>query len=234
MDKRLVDTNKPLYLQIKETILQQIESHELRAGDKLLSEAQFQKEFGVSRITVRKALDELVKEDYLTRLHGKGTFVKSNGHHQKTLSLTQLCSEQGKKLTSEVLSRSYSPVPERFAQYFSTNKLIRVERLRKIDGVAIMLEQTFFPEAFDFLLTSDLNDSLYQVLKKEGIHPEFKGRNQVAIHQLTHDQAKLFNVQSGNSVIHHIGTVYDSENTLVLISEELVRVDLPDLFTYYL
>ena len=47
-------------------------------------------------------------------------------------------------------------------------------------------------------------------------------------------QAALFNVQSCLSVIQHKGTVYDTKNQLVLASEELVRVDLPDLFKYYL
>ncbi|KAF1297113.1 hypothetical protein BAU15_06065 [Enterococcus sp. JM4C] len=234
MNKHLVDTKKPLYLQIKETILRQIETKELRPGDKLLSEAQFQKEFNVSRITVRKALDELVDEDYLTRLHGKGTFVKNKVHRQKTLSLTQLCLEQGKKLSSEVLSADYSPVPQEYAQFFSTDNLIKIERLRKIDGVVIMLEHTFFPNTFHFLLENKLNGSLYELLQTQGIEPEYKGMNHVSISQLTQEQAKLFNVQSGISVIHHAGTVYDSSNQLVLISEELVRVDLPDLFKYYL
>ena len=58
--------------------------------------------------------------------------------------------------------------------------------------------------------------------------------SQVSISLLTDQQAKLFNVQSGLSVIHHLGTVYNSKNQLVLASEELVRVDLPDLFKYYL
>lgn len=97
MIQKVNDENKPLYLQIKETILQQIHQKELTPGDKLLSEAQFQKRFNVSRITVRKAIDELVEEGYLTRLQGKGTFVKNRQQaQQQSLSLTQLCLEQGK------------------------------------------------------------------------------------------------------------------------------------------
>lgn len=87
MVRKIIDEHKPLYLQIKEAILQQIKEKELVAGDKLLSEAQFQKSFHVSRITVRKAIDELVEEGYLTRLQGKGTFVKNqNQEMQKSLS----------------------------------------------------------------------------------------------------------------------------------------------------
>ena len=71
-----IGNDLPLYEQMKEVILKQIESGELKAGDKILSEAQFQKEFHVSRITVRKAIEALVKEGYLMKIQGKGTFVK--------------------------------------------------------------------------------------------------------------------------------------------------------------
>lgn len=235
MEPKVVDTTKPLYIQIKQAILQQIKDKKLAPGDKLLSEAQFQKEFKVSRITVRKAIDELVTEGYITRLQGKGSFVKRQNHgRQKTLSLTQVCQEQGKKLTSEVLSASKAAVPGNFTDLFATDSLIEIQRMRKIDGVPIMLEKTFFPAAFDFLLAQDLTGSLYQILEDHQIEPDYKGLNQVAISQLTDEEAKLFNVQSGISVIHHTGTVYDAANQLVLASEELVRVDLPDLFKYYL
>lgn len=235
MEPKVVDTTKPLYIQIKQAILQQIKDKKLAPGDKLLSEAQFQKEFKVSRITVRKAIDELVTEGYVTRLQGKGSFVKRQNHdRQKTLSLTQVCQEQGKKLTSEVLYADKAAVPGNFADLFATNSLIEIQRLRKIDGVPIMLEKTFFSTAFDFLLAQDLTGSLYQILEDHQIEPDYKGLNQVTISQLTDEEAKLFNVQSGISVIHHTGTVYDAANQLVLASEELVRVDLPDLFKYYL
>lgn len=235
MVRKIIDEHKPLYLQIKEAILQQIKEKELVAGDKLLSEAQFQKSFQVSRITVRKAIDELVEEGYLTRLQGKGTFVKhQNQGIQKSLSLTQVCLDQGKKLTSDVLAVKETIVPADFIPLFNSDKSIMIERLRKVDGVAIMLEKNNFPTEFTFLYECDLSGSLYEVLAEHEITPKVKGMNQVGIKQLTDQQAVLFNVQSGLSVIQHKGTVYDTKNQLVLASEELVRVDLPDLFKYYL
>lgn len=235
MVRKIIDEHKPLYLQIKEAILQQIKEKELVAGDKLLSEAQFQKSFQVSRITVRKAIDELVEEGYLTRLQGKGTFVKhQNQGIQKSLSLTQVCLDQGKKLTSEVLAVKETIVPADFIPLFNSDKSIMIERLRKVDGVAIMLEKNYLPTEFTFLYECDLSGSLYEVLAEHEITPKVKGMNQVGIKQLTDQQAVLFNVQSGLSVIQHKGTVYDTKNQLVLASEELVRVDLPDLFKYYL
>lgn len=226
---------KPLYIQVKDTILEQIKSGNLKKGDQLLSESQFQKEFNVSRVTVRKAIDELVQEGYLVRLHGKGTYVKNqNLDLQKSLSLTQICREQGKDLHSTVVLKGIIATPKEFSELFTTPNVIRIARSRKIDGVMIMLETTYFPPALNFLLESDLEGSLYEVLQDHKIFPDHKGLNLVSISQLSNEEAKLFNVQTGMSVIHHQGSVYDEKNQLVLVSEELVRVDLPDLFKYYL
>jgi GntR family transcriptional regulator len=153
---------------------------------------------------------------------------------QKSLSLTQVCLDQGKKLTSDVLAVKETIVPADFIPLFNSDKSIMIERLRKVDGVAIMLEKNYLPTEFTFLYECDLSGSLYEVLAEHEITPKVKGMNQVGIKQLTDQQAVLFNVQSGLSVIQHKGTVYDTKNQLVLASEELVRVDLPDLFKYYL
>lgn len=228
-------SKKPLYIQLKNTIIQQIEEKKLLPGDRLLSEAQFQKEFHISRVTVRKAIDELISEGYLTRIHGKGTFVKQNEQSmQRTLSLTDVCRIQGKSLSSEVLFADLVHVTEELSKSFPAKQLIKIERIRKIDGVAIMLETCFFPEQYSFLLGQDLTGSLYHILEEQGIKPEYKGMNQVTISELNTTQSKLFNVQEGISVIHHKGTVYGSNNQLILATDELVRVDLPDLFKYYL
>lgn len=177
----------------------------------------------------------MISEGYLTRIHGKGTFVKQNEQSmQRTLSLTDVCQMQGKSLSSEVLYADLVPTSEELSTTFSTDQLIKIERIRKIDGVAIMLETCFFTNEFSFLLDQDLTGSLYQILEENGIKPEYKGMNQVTISELNSSQSKLFNVQDGISVIRHKGTVYDSNNHLVLATEELVRVDLPDLFKYYL
>ncbi len=77
-----------------------------------------------------------------------------------------------------------------------------------------MLERNFLPTTYSFLFENDLTGSLYQVLNTFGIEPKYKGLNQVSISQLTDQQAKLFNVQSGLSVIHHKGSVYDYQKSI--------------------
>ena len=65
----------PLYEQIMMMLRERLDNHVLDAGEKLPSEAELCKSYGVSRITVRRAIDELVEEGYLEKKQGKGTFV---------------------------------------------------------------------------------------------------------------------------------------------------------------
>ena len=65
----------PLYKQVLDILNDQIARQELKFGDKLPSEAELMKQFGVSRITVRAAISELVEDGILERSQGKGTFV---------------------------------------------------------------------------------------------------------------------------------------------------------------
>lgn len=68
-------TSVPLYHQLKATMLSDIQNEKWRVGQKIPSEASLSKEMGVSRITVRQAIGELVSLGYLVRHQGKGTFV---------------------------------------------------------------------------------------------------------------------------------------------------------------
>ncbi len=72
------DLSKPLYLQVKESIEQNIRSKKFPVGSKLPSENALCEEFEVSRITIRKALELLENMGLIYSVHGKGTFVKKS------------------------------------------------------------------------------------------------------------------------------------------------------------
>ena len=65
----------PLYLQLKSKIRRDIRTGIFKPGDKLPSEAQLQKEYGMSRVTVRNAMKELAVDGYIIKVQGKGSFV---------------------------------------------------------------------------------------------------------------------------------------------------------------
>jgi len=78
----------PVYYQLKVLIQKQIESGELRPGDKVLTEAELCERYGISRTPVRQALLDLVREGVLTRRAGRGTFVIPANQVQVTLRIT--------------------------------------------------------------------------------------------------------------------------------------------------
>lgn len=68
----------PKYYIVKRAIIRKIEKEEYKENELIPSERELTEMFGVSRITVRRAVDELVGENYLYRIQGKGTYVKSD------------------------------------------------------------------------------------------------------------------------------------------------------------
>ena len=65
----------PLYYQVKESLLEKIKSNQFKVGDLIPSESELQEEYNVSRITIRRAIQELVQEGHLHTVQGRGTFV---------------------------------------------------------------------------------------------------------------------------------------------------------------
>lgn len=98
----------PLYQKIKNFIMGQIESGEVKPHEKILSEHQLVKMFGISRMTVNRALRELTDEGYLVRLAGVGTFVaepKAQSHLLEVNDISQEIRARGHFYSSEVLKQ---------------------------------------------------------------------------------------------------------------------------------
>ena len=114
-------SGKPKYIQIEDSILNQIKGGNLRPGDQIPTEAELCDTFMVSRMTVNKAIQSLASKGYINRVAGKGSFV-TNVHIQKpivkipqsfsedmrSIGLTGLQDIPGKRT-----ARSRCPGPER-------------------------------------------------------------------------------------------------------------------------
>ena len=78
----------PLYQQVKDDIRAAIESGKYKTNEKIPPEPELSAEYSVSRITVRRAVEELCAEGYLVKMQGRGTFQRSvhkNGHKVSTI-----------------------------------------------------------------------------------------------------------------------------------------------------
>lgn len=141
---------------------------ELGPGDPIPSERSLVEELGVSRVTVRQAISDLVESGRLDRIHGKGTFV-SGPQVNSRLHLTSFSREmraRGLVPETKLLAGFEDEASLEVAQALQIRpreSVVRVERLRLADGTPMAYEIGFYPSAlFPGLLESDLN-TLYDV-----------------------------------------------------------------------
>jgi GntR family transcriptional regulator len=176
MDKPLSrDSAVPLYQQIKHVLLQDIKSGVLEPHARLPSERQLVEQFGVSRITVRQALTELVQEGYLYAQPAKGFFVAEQPQPYELnvlLSFTSVARERGLVPGSRVLEASVIPASQALARQLLISlgaEVISLVRLRLINGVPVRVEHVWLPhERCPGILRYDLNKaSLYAILHEE-------------------------------------------------------------------
>jgi GntR family transcriptional regulator len=168
------NTTIPLYFQLIALIKRQIRSGMLKPGDMLPSESQFCAQFGVSRSTVRQALNQLVEEKLIIRRRGKGSFVadqklKRNLNHLYSFTedmISMNLSPRSDVLESSVVSASDDIIaslklpPEQI-------KVFKLTRLRLANNEPILLETAHIPLylAPDIMNEDFTSVSLYTILE---------------------------------------------------------------------
>lgn len=166
------NTFEPLYYQIREQIREKISSSEYPPNSMIPSEAELCEYYGVSRVTVRRAILDLVQEGLLTRGKGKGTFVSEN------YGLTQMNGVQS--FTQELLGLNMRPSAKLLGCKVRTadstlrnalalaegEKVATISRLRLVNNEPCMVEVMNFPyRLVPGIEKEDLNQSIYHLLK---------------------------------------------------------------------
>lgn len=162
----------PLYYQIKQNLLDLLQSGKFVPGDLLPAEGEMGEYYGVNRLTVRQAVGELVREGLLLRERGRGTSVahpKTTYVMARSSGFSERISETGQKPTSRVLSYEVIPAPANVAEYLQIpveSPVYRLTRLRLVGDVPHMIETTHLPQAdFPGMEDADFSQvSLYSTL----------------------------------------------------------------------
>lgn len=164
-----------LHLKVKEGIISLIKSGEYKPNTKLPTEADFCKQYGVSRTTVRAALQQLVNEGYVYRQQGRGTFVSNNKVKQTLTSTVQNFSEQimkqGKNPGIKVINLQVIPADSFLAEIFDVNEgdpINKLERVRFVNEEPLQFELAYLPWKITHSLNKeDCEKSLYGFLEKQ-------------------------------------------------------------------
>jgi len=143
---------KPLYLQVKDLLMQRLATGAWRPGEALPSEFGLAAEFKVSQGTVRKALDELAAQNLLVRQQGKGTFVAQHTQQRALFHFFHLVSDDGARALpgSRVLSLKTAKADRGEAQRLALRTgtpVVRLKRLRLLGGKVAIFERIVLPAA---------------------------------------------------------------------------------------
>src|SRR5512140_3238466 len=145
------DVNKPLYARIQEYIAELILSGKLAPDSKIQSEREFSDDLGVSRMTVRRALTELVHEGLLERKHGSGTYVAKAKITYESFELAnylQAMQRRNIAAASQLLEFDEVVASRRLAESLQVEigtAIYHVALLRFANRVPVILERVFVP-----------------------------------------------------------------------------------------
>lgn len=164
-----------LYSQIKEKIEQEIRIGKYKSGDSLPPEFQLCKDYGVSRTTIRLALQQLELEGRIHKVQGKGTFVSKPKIKQSLSSSTKGFGEQmldqGLKPRSNVLSLKVIPADSLLAEFLQINEVDPISQLIRVrfaDDEPLQYEISYIPwKIAPGLDIEDCQGSLFQLLREQ-------------------------------------------------------------------
>src|SRR5699024_1081329 len=176
---RSIDRNSPvpLYLQLIDSLKKVIDEEEIEQGEFFATESLLQKETQLSRSTVRKALEELVRLKHLIRITGKGTFV-SISMPKESVVLSEL-----KSMSQELLSRGMNPgsimlntrkmrPPKKVIEKLQLNQsddVLYIERIRTANKIPILYVEAYIPIKIGISNVDEVPESLYQLVMENGV-----------------------------------------------------------------
>lgn len=224
----------PLYLKLRQVIESAIADGRLQHGDALPPERDIADIAGISRVTVRKAVDDLVEAGRLVRRHGSGTFVvKPVQRVQQSLSLltsfTEDMARRGLSASSRWIERGlHLPSPEEAMMLGLAGgaRVARLDRLRIANDLPLAIERAslsseVLPDPFA------VTGSLYEVLGASGFRPE-RAVQRISACNIRGQDAALLGVQAGDAGLSIERISYLASGRVVEFTRSLYRADAYD------
>ncbi len=177
--------NIPKYMYIKIALTNRIKSGELAVGDQLATEKEMCIQYGCSRLTVRKALEELMSEGYIYKVQGRGTFVKERSPQKQNLSGITSCSSlirsQNMVPSKKILFKGLVPCSADVAKQLKLQEgapVLEYNRVYYADGIPVIHGHSFFNVTFlPGIEEYNLQNQSIIALMKERYNMEIKCSN---------------------------------------------------------
>ena len=226
------DSPVPLHHQVRNYLLGSIERGELLPGQQLLQEKEYASRFGISLAPVRQAILDLVKEGYLYRVPGKGTFVREQKVEEKISILSSFSESmraKGLSATLRVVELRVGKIPPALKSVLGQGdqQYVYLQRVALSQGQAIALLSSYIParlvpgiETIDFQ-----GRSLYKTLEERYDIVLARAENTIEVVRCRAAQAAVLGISPGTPMLQVEGKTYDVTDQFVEFAQVLYRAD---------
>lgn len=237
----LVDPNDytPKYYQLASILREQIEQGRLSAHDSIPSERNLEEIYSVSRTTIRQAIDLLVRQGFLYREHGRGTFVSPQKLQKGISELTSFSEDmrrRGLEPGQKILDISVVQAPENVRKHLElpeSCEVVRIERLRLGSGVPMGLQISYIALPEGQVVTREeieQTGSIYRLLQEKFHLIPTEADETLEVTLATPHEATLLQVSEGSPLLLSERTTYSQFRRAIEFVKILYR---GDRYRYY-
>jgi GntR family transcriptional regulator len=226
------DSPVPLHHQVRNYLLGSIERGDLQPGQKLLQEREYATRFGISLAPVRQAILDLVKEGYLYRVPGRGTFVREQKVEEKISILSSFTESMRAKGLNAVLRvvelrKGKAPAAIKAMLGADDQRFVFLQRVALVDQEAIALLSSYLPARLvPGLENRDLNgQSLYKTLEERYGIVLARAESTIEVVRCRGTQSTILGIPQGTPLLQVEGKTYDVTDQFVEFAQVLYRAD---------
>ncbi|WP_263262114.1 GntR family transcriptional regulator [Pseudomonas sp. RIT-PI-S] len=226
------NTSQRLYAVVRQRILDAIEQGVYQVDQQIPTEPDLCELYGVSRITVRKAITDLVKDGVLTRLQGKGTFVQGRKVENALLTVsgfTDFGIAQGKNTREEVIKQELIGVDD-YQQRLDVppeSRIFKLVRVMYLEDEPLFIDYSYIPLARypEFDQRYEPGRSTYQLLQDQYETRVLSDRKVIDVYTATKAEAKWLTCELGEPLFRIGKIAYDQDGRPVHCSELYCRAN---------
>jgi len=238
LDDLLADLDRtgpvPLYFQVSSALEQAIRSGRILPGARFENEIAIGQRVGISRPTVRRAMQELVDKGLLVRRRGIGTQVVQ-GQVPRQVELTSLYEDlrnsdhqPGTRVLAHERVAATGAVAERLGVPADSD-IVFLRRQRSTDGVSVAVLENYLPLEFDDITTAQLEErGLYQIMRARGVTIRI-AKQKIGARRARGDESDLLGIDKGGPVLTMERVAFDGSGRAIEYGHHCYR---PDMYSF--